>query len=121
MLIVIHTKAYYDWEKYPNITEEEKTGSSVKLSHDGTWLRKVQLDKATTVTVNLPESEIVDVQAHFERKGEVWPRTREQVVAWYLATKTLTHCAHPDNFTDISVLGEPEIEKALKEFFKVEE
>jgi len=122
MHIIIETKAFYDWMRHPHpekITDADKMGKMVKQNHEGTWLLKSEISRPSTTTVVLPETEVQECLAHFKRKNEFFPENREEVVAWYLATKTMPEHAHPKNFTKISVPEEPEVEKYLNQFFKV--
>src|SRR5258708_1087427 len=119
MHIVVDLAGYYDWQPLSagvEPTEADITALRVKPTLDGKWLMKITVDEPTHTTISLPEVEIEDCMAHFERQGVA--RTRAQVVAWYLAEKVMPHHAHPDHFESIHVDGEPEVEKFLNQYFQ---
>ncbi len=117
MYIIITLSAYYDWEQHNNAqpTQEDITALRAKPTQDGKWLKKVTKQKNTYTEINLPEAEIADCMAHFERLG--MPKSREKVVAWYLGEKIMPHHAHEDHWLKISVHDEPKIEAYLNRIF----
>jgi hypothetical protein len=116
MLITIGLSSYYDWEP----TDEAPTQADImalkaKPGSNGKWLKKAVKSASTHTTINLPEAEIQNCMAHFERIG--LPRTRERTVAFYIEEKTMPHHAHPDHWESIEVHDEPEVEAFLKNYF----
>lgn len=119
MQIVINISAYYDWENTTDVpAQEDLLALRYKPGQDGKWLKKVVKAKDTHTEISLPEAEIYDCMAHFERVG--MPRTRARVVAWYLEEKVMPHHAHPDHWIKVSVHDEPDIEKALNKYFNLD-
>ncbi len=120
MYIVITLSAHYDWEIHNGQpTQEDITALRFKPTQDGKWLKKVTKTKQTYTEINLPEAEIADCMAHFERTG--MPKTRERVVAWFLGEKVMPHHAHEDHWIKISVHDEPKIEAFLNRTFDLNE
>lgn len=126
MLIHIDVAAYYDWEEVPAAEAEslrkdeaklsaEFTALRMKSSQNGGILRKVLVEQPSTTTIGMPESEIAYCTEHFERVGS--PKSRGQLVAWYLAEKTMPHHAHASHFRKIIVESEPDVEKFLNSYF----
>lgn len=129
MLIAINVNAYYDWEPVPDDEvallradaeklQAELLGLRLKPALNGGLLRKVIVEEPSQTTVSLPEAEIVDCMAHFARIGS--PKSRAQLVAWYLTEKVMPHHAHASHFSNIGVADEPEVEKFLNVFFETE-
>jgi len=133
MIIVLHVRNYYDWEKSDKPgTKEEQVAGLVKQDAAGATLRKVTKSAAefpngvNQTTFVIPESEIKNLSDHFERLGEAWPRTREQIACWKVS-KDLRHHASPEHIVAVEAhddLAEnpsnPPLKAALESFFEVE-
>lgn len=116
MIITIDVGSYYDWEPMEGKpSDADVLALKVKPADNGGWLQKVVREGATYTSVGMPEDEINNVMAHFERIGA--PKSRERVVAWYLEEKISPHHAHTDHWTKISVHCEPEVEAFLNKHF----
>lgn len=120
MNIMIFVNKYFDWEpidKNQVPSQEDVLAMKYKPAMDGSWLKKIEKQQETYTQINLPESEIQDCFAHFERIGR--PKSRERLVAWYLEEQIMAHHAPISSWTNIEVAGEPEVESFLKTYFEV--
>lgn len=119
MHIIVDLKGYYDWVPQPEgeaaPTEADLLALRYKSSQDGKFLKKVSLAGDTHTEIRMPEAEIQDCLAHYERVG--MGKTRAKLVAWYLEEKIMPHHAHPDCIVDVHVEGEPDVEAFLRAFF----
>lgn len=151
MKVIIDVAAYYEWEpcatpvfiyEKQNVRQADGTDklqdvivgakldgeeiplSDIKQNHVGVWLEKVLVERETHTDIAIPECQIVDLVAHFARKGV--KKTRKQIVAEYLAEKIMPDHAHPEHYFDITVEDEPankpaELAAFLKMYFEVSE
>jgi hypothetical protein len=118
MLITVDVSAFYDWEPHDGVpSEEDLLALRAKPSQDGKSLKRVLKHADTQTQIGLPEAEIRNLMAHFERTGA--PKSRERVVAFYLEDKVMPHHAHPDHWTGISVHDEPDVEAYLRNYFNL--
>jgi len=121
MRIAIDVKAYYDWMPLPadagTPTEDDVRALRVKPQHNGGWLMKVRLDRATTTDISIPESQLKDLSDHYDRQGA--PKRRAAIAAWMIEEKVMPHHAHVNDFSKIHVDGEPEVEKFLNDYFQL--
>lgn len=116
MIIVIDVEAFYDWiPTTEKPSEADVLALKYKPSDNGKWLKKTVVEKQTHTYVSLPEEQIQDCMAGFERRGA--PKSRARTVAWYLEEITMPHNAHPDHFLKITVHDEPEVEAYLNKYF----
>lgn len=127
MNIVIHLKGHYDWEPAPKTIAGEllkliglgKPPKGAKLAADGTVLTRVVREKETHTIIGLQESEIVNLSEHFERKDT--PKTRAQVVAWYIEHVVMPHHAQRSDWLRIEVEEDKRMEHVLNKILFAEE
>jgi hypothetical protein len=122
MIITIQLSKFYDWEpaETPPSVEEIKS-LRAKPGQNGEWLKRIEKAAPggqTETYVNLPETEIQDCMAQFERNGN--NKTRAKVVAWYIEEKIMPHHADISKaFLSAQVEGEPAVQAYLNKYFAV--
>ena len=118
MHIIAHVARWFDWvPESEQPSDEDIAQRRVKPDQAGKWTRRVLIDAPSHVKVNLPEAEIVDCQAHFERVER--PKDRAELVRWYLADTLLPLHAPRDAWRSIEVPGEPEVEAYVNQVLKL--
>ena len=118
MLITVDLAASYDWEPSSEPADPaDVLALRAKPGIDGTSLRRVTKPGPTHTSIGLPETELANLDAHFERVGA--PKTRERIVAWMLEEKIMPHHAHPSDWRHIAVHEEPAVESFLNLYFNL--
>ena len=118
MHIVVNVARFYDWvPEAEQPSEEDIEKRLVKPDAAGKYMRRIVVDAPSHTDVNLPEAEIADCMAHFERVE--MPKDRGELVAWYLSDKVMPAHAPRAAWTSIEIHGEPEVEAYLNQAFKL--
>lgn len=118
MRLIVNVARWFDWVSEPTQPSDEDIAKRVvKPDAAGRWMRRIVIDTPSHTEVTLPESELADCQAHFERVE--MPKDRGEVAAWYLADKVMPAQAPRDAWLSIEVHGEPEVEAYLNAVFKL--
>lgn len=113
--IFIRVGKWHDWAVTEDVTEEEVAAGLVRQNVSGDYTKKVIVESESVTEIGLPESEVEDCMEHFDRVDK--PKSREQVVAWYVEEQVMPYHARMEDWLDIAVPEEPELEAYLKRRF----